>query len=261
MDDLALRSSDATGSCCGGGDVLLLISGRSRIDRSAPRDRAPFTRAALPGAAVDAQAALFTRERRTVAEDHGRSKYGSPRMPRRPGSRARQLAARPRAPAEEPSARLSETLTSGGHSSRSTLISPRRSFGTPARLSSFCVGLFRLPAAAARRLEGLRCATVADRSRLPVLSGRSHVAFLNIRSSSWAPDASNDYEYPIPAPQFERKANGVVLITINRPEVRNATHDRLHWELTQVCDRSPPDDDARVAVVTVLAGPSRRRRI
>ena len=49
---------------------------------------------------------------------------------------------------------------------------------------------------------------------------------------------------------FERKANGVVLITINRPEVLNATNDRLHWELTQVWLTLDADDDARVAVIT-----------
>ena len=30
---------------------------------------------------------------------------------------------------------------------------------------------------------------------------------------------------------FERRPNGVVLVTINRPEVLNATNARLHWEL------------------------------
>jgi enoyl-CoA hydratase len=49
---------------------------------------------------------------------------------------------------------------------------------------------------------------------------------------------------------FERKSHGVVLITINRPEVLNATNDRLHWELTQVWLTLDADDAARVAVVT-----------
>src|SRR5215470_6354959 len=49
---------------------------------------------------------------------------------------------------------------------------------------------------------------------------------------------------------FERKANGVVTITINRPQVLNATNDRLHWELTQVWLTIDADPDARVALVT-----------
>jgi len=49
---------------------------------------------------------------------------------------------------------------------------------------------------------------------------------------------------------FERKPHGVVLITINRPEVLNATNDRLHWELTQIWLTLDADDSARVAVVT-----------
>ena len=32
--------------------------------------------------------------------------------------------------------------------------------------------------------------------------------------------------------KFEPRDNGVLLITINRPEKLNATNDRLHWELT-----------------------------
>ncbi len=49
---------------------------------------------------------------------------------------------------------------------------------------------------------------------------------------------------------FERRDRGVVLVTINRPEVLNATNDRLHWELTQVWLTFDADPDARVAVVT-----------
>src|SRR5919201_4387116 len=49
---------------------------------------------------------------------------------------------------------------------------------------------------------------------------------------------------------FERREHGVLLITINRPEVLNATNDRLHWELTQVWLTIGADPDTRVAVVT-----------
>jgi enoyl-CoA hydratase len=49
---------------------------------------------------------------------------------------------------------------------------------------------------------------------------------------------------------FERRDPGVVLVTINRPEVLNATNDRLHWELTQVWLTIDADPTARVAVVT-----------
>jgi len=49
---------------------------------------------------------------------------------------------------------------------------------------------------------------------------------------------------------FERKPSGVLLITINRPEVMNATNARLHWELTQVWLTVDADPETRVAVVT-----------
>ncbi|MBI4594505.1 MAG: enoyl-CoA hydratase/isomerase family protein, partial [Candidatus Rokubacteria bacterium] len=49
---------------------------------------------------------------------------------------------------------------------------------------------------------------------------------------------------------FERRPNGVLLITLNRPEVLNATNDRMHWELTQVWLTIDRDPDTRVAVVT-----------
>jgi enoyl-CoA hydratase len=49
---------------------------------------------------------------------------------------------------------------------------------------------------------------------------------------------------------FDRRANGVLLVTINRPEVMNATNARLHWELTQVWLTVDADAETRVALVT-----------
>ena len=49
---------------------------------------------------------------------------------------------------------------------------------------------------------------------------------------------------------FDRRPSGVVLITINRPEVMNATNARLHWELTQVWLTIDAARAARVALVT-----------
>ena len=49
---------------------------------------------------------------------------------------------------------------------------------------------------------------------------------------------------------FEQRDNGVLLITINRPEVMNATNARLHWELTKIWGVINDDDKVKVAVVT-----------
>jgi len=49
---------------------------------------------------------------------------------------------------------------------------------------------------------------------------------------------------------FDRRPNGVLLVTINRPEVMNATNARLHWELTQVWLTIDADPETRVALVT-----------
>jgi enoyl-CoA hydratase len=49
---------------------------------------------------------------------------------------------------------------------------------------------------------------------------------------------------------FDRRTDGVLLITINRPDVMNATNARLHWELTQVWLTVDADPQVRVAVVT-----------
>ncbi|ODV09695.1 MAG: enoyl-CoA hydratase [Rubrivivax sp. SCN 70-15] len=48
----------------------------------------------------------------------------------------------------------------------------------------------------------------------------------------------------------EPQPNGVLLITINRPEVMNATNARLHWELTKIWGVVNDDPKTKVAVIT-----------
>lgn len=55
-----------------------------------------------------------------------------------------------------------------------------------------------------------------------------------------------DYEHL----RFERPEPGVLLITIDRAERYNATHERLHWELSKVWLNVADDEDTRVAVIT-----------
>ncbi len=49
---------------------------------------------------------------------------------------------------------------------------------------------------------------------------------------------------------FERKEHGILLMTLNRPEVLNATNARLHWELSRVWLDIADDEETRVVVVT-----------
>lgn len=49
---------------------------------------------------------------------------------------------------------------------------------------------------------------------------------------------------------FERRANGVVLVIIDRPERLNAANDRLHDEFAAVWDTIGADDEARIVVIT-----------
>lgn len=56
----------------------------------------------------------------------------------------------------------------------------------------------------------------------------------------------NDFQFLV----FELRSDGVMLITINRPEVMNATNGRLHWELTKVWGVVDEDPAVRTIVVT-----------
>jgi enoyl-CoA hydratase len=49
---------------------------------------------------------------------------------------------------------------------------------------------------------------------------------------------------------FERRENGVLLITLNRPDVLNAAHEAMHTEMTEVWTDVSRDEDTRAAVVT-----------
>lgn len=49
---------------------------------------------------------------------------------------------------------------------------------------------------------------------------------------------------------FDRRPDGVLLATLNRPEVMNATNARLHWELSKVWNVINDDASVKVVVVT-----------
>ena len=50
--------------------------------------------------------------------------------------------------------------------------------------------------------------------------------------------------------QFDHPGDGILRITMNRPDVLNATNARLHWELSQVWKDVDADPKTRVCVVT-----------
>ena len=49
---------------------------------------------------------------------------------------------------------------------------------------------------------------------------------------------------------FDRHPDGVLLMTINRPDVLNATNKRLHWELSRVWRDIDDDPETNVVIVT-----------
>ncbi|HLM96228.1 MAG TPA: enoyl-CoA hydratase-related protein, partial [Acidimicrobiales bacterium] len=55
-----------------------------------------------------------------------------------------------------------------------------------------------------------------------------------------------DFEYLT----FDRRRDGVVLVTLDRPEVLNAANVRMHREMAEVWAVIDADPDARVSVVT-----------
>lgn len=55
-----------------------------------------------------------------------------------------------------------------------------------------------------------------------------------------------DFKYLL----FDRRANGVLQVTINRPEKLNAANDRLHTELAEIWLTVKRDPEVRVIVVT-----------
>lgn len=55
--------------------------------------------------------------------------------------------------------------------------------------------------------------------------------------------------------RFDQHPDGVLLATLNRPEVMNATNARLHWELTKLW--AVVDDDPAVKVVVITGAGDR----
>lgn len=55
-----------------------------------------------------------------------------------------------------------------------------------------------------------------------------------------------DYQHIL----FERRENGVLWITLNRPEVLNAANERMHTELVELWSTIDRDPQTRVAVIT-----------
>jgi len=56
----------------------------------------------------------------------------------------------------------------------------------------------------------------------------------------------DEYQYLL----FERRPDGILLITINRPDVLNATNNRLHWELSRGWKDVDDDPETNVVVIT-----------
>src|SRR5260370_9689217 len=49
---------------------------------------------------------------------------------------------------------------------------------------------------------------------------------------------------------FKRLDDGVLVVTLNRPEVLNATNARMHWEISRVWKDIDADPQTKVVLVT-----------
>src|SRR5580698_939138 len=84
------------------------------------------------------------------------------------------------------------------------------------------------------------------------IANRAPLVRLDPHARAWAPRTRRppmhyaDFQFL----KFEKKTDGVMLMTLNRPEVLNATNARLHWELTKIWAVLDDDKDVRVVVVT-----------
>src|SRR3984957_14409103 len=61
-----------------------------------------------------------------------------------------------------------------------------------------------------------------------------------------SPMKYDEYQYL----EFTRHDDGILLITINRPDVLNATNARLHWELSRVWRDIDDDPETNVVIIT-----------
>ncbi|WP_028206039.1 enoyl-CoA hydratase/isomerase family protein [Paraburkholderia nodosa] len=55
--------------------------------------------------------------------------------------------------------------------------------------------------------------------------------------------------------RFDPQSDGVMLVTLNRPDVMNATNNRMHWELTKVW--GVVNDDPRVKAIVITGAGDR----
>src|SRR5262245_44016956 len=81
--------------------------------------------------------------------------------------------------------------------------------------------------------RGDRCASRSTEQKVPhELAGGTLSQFAPTQSRHHCGSSMkyDDFQFI----KFDRHPNGILLATLNRPEVMNATNARLHWELTKL---------------------------